>query len=56
VSIEFEFESRTYREHGHPLQGCDVIVCWRPNWPECPAHLEILELSRVLGSLKSSSG
>jgi hypothetical protein len=48
VNIEFEFESKNFRDHGHPLNGCDVIVCWRHNWEECPKHLEVLELSRVV--------
>jgi len=50
VRIEFEFESRNFREHGHPSGGCDVIVCWRHNWPDCPQHLEVLELSRLMQS------
>ncbi|MDE1888991.1 MAG: hypothetical protein KGI30_01865, partial [Planctomycetota bacterium] len=54
VRIEFEYESRNFRDHGHPPEGCDVIVCWRHNWPECPAHLEIVELSAVLRTLSSS--
>ncbi len=53
VSIEFEFESRNFRDHGHPENGCDVIVCWRHNWHDCPRHLEILELSTVIKSLSS---
>jgi hypothetical protein len=51
VHLEFEFESRNFRDHGHPLTGCDVIVCWRHNWPDCPPRLEILELSSLLKSL-----
>jgi hypothetical protein len=31
VRIEFEFETRRFRDHGHPPSGCDVIVCWRHN-------------------------
>jgi hypothetical protein len=51
VRIEFEFESRNFRDHGHPADGCDVIVCWRHNWRECPAHLEVVELSSAIESL-----
>jgi len=51
VHLEFEFESRNYREHGHPLDGCDVIVWWRHNWPDHPPQREILELSSLLPSL-----
>jgi hypothetical protein len=54
VRIEFEYESRNFRDHGHPADGCDVIVCWRHNWPECPAHLEVLELSAALNSLSAN--
>jgi hypothetical protein len=54
VHLEFEFESRNFRDHGHSLTGCDVIVCWRHNWPDCPPHLEILELSSLIKSLPTS--
>ena len=50
VNIEFEFESRNFHGHRHPLHGCDLIVCWRHNWPECPKHIEVLELSSVVKS------
>jgi hypothetical protein len=56
VRIEFEFESRNFREHGHPADGCDVIVCWRHNWDQCPKHIEVLELSGVIQSLAGSDG
>lgn len=51
VRIEFEYESRNFRDHGHPPEGCDVIVCWRHNWPECPPHLEVVELRSVIATL-----
>jgi Homing endonuclease associated repeat len=54
VRIEFEFESRNFRDHGHPASGCDVIVCWRHNWDECPGQIEIVELSNVIKSLADS--
>jgi hypothetical protein len=54
VHIEFEFESRNFRDHGHPFTGCDVIVCWRHNWPQCPAQIEVLELSTLIKSLPTS--
>jgi len=53
VNIEFEFESKNFRDHGHPLTGCDVIVCWRHNWPGCPAHIEVLALSTLIKSLST---
>jgi len=54
VRIEFEFESRNFRDHGHHPDGCDVIVCWRHNWPECPPTLEVVELSAVIRTLAAS--
>ncbi|NGZ96507.1 MAG: hypothetical protein CV089_10360 [Nitrospira sp. WS110] len=51
VRIEFEFESRNFREHGHPTDGCDIIVCWRHNWSECPADLEVVELASLISTL-----
>jgi hypothetical protein len=55
VHIEFEFESRNFRDHGHPVTGCDVIVCWRHNWPGRPDHIEVLELSTRIKSLPNSA-
>lgn len=54
VKIEFEFESKNFRDRGHHVDGCDVIVCWRHNWEKCPKHLEVLELSSVINSLTNS--
>ena len=54
VNIEFEFESRNFRDHGHPLTGCDVIVCWHHNWEDCPDHIEVLELSSRIEYLRNS--
>lgn len=54
VRIEFEFESRNFRDHGHSPTGCDIIVCWRHNWPDCPPNLEVVELSAVIQTLSAS--
>jgi len=48
VRIEFEFRSRNFN---HDPAGCDVIVCWEHNWPDCP--LEVVELKKVLSRLRS---
>ena len=52
VRIEFEFQSRNFFSAGHPLDGCDLIVCWRHNWPECP--LEVIELATAIRTLPIS--
>jgi hypothetical protein len=46
VRIEFEYESRNFLKHLHDPSQCDIIVCWKHNWPECP--LEVVELSKVV--------
>lgn len=48
VRIKFEFRSRNFNVHGHPPNGCDLIVCWEHNWPECP--LEVVELRQAIRS------
>jgi hypothetical protein len=49
LRIEFEYESKNFKLHGHDPKGCDMIVCWRHNWKECPAEIEVVELSRLVG-------
>jgi AcrR family transcriptional regulator len=49
VRIEFEYRSRAFREHGHDPAGCDVIVCWEHDWPDCP--LEVLALREAIAAL-----
>ena len=50
VKIGFEFRSRDY---DHPLEGCDIIVCWEDNWgSDCP--LEVIELRSEIKQLRES--
>jgi hypothetical protein len=49
MHLELEYESRNFLTHMHPLDGCDGIVCWIDNWPECP--LEVIELKSVVEKL-----
>ncbi len=45
VQIEFEYESKNFLKHMHEPGACDLIVCWKHNWPECP--VDVLELSKI---------
>ena len=49
LRIEFEYESRNFKLHGHDPKGCDALVCWRHNWKECPEEIEVVELGRIFG-------
>jgi hypothetical protein len=51
VRIEFEFESRNFLKHRHRADRCDVIVCWRHNWKECP--LEVMELREEIAKIEN---
>jgi hypothetical protein len=55
VRIEFEYESRNFLRHRHQKERCDLIICWRHNWPECPASLQVLDLSKALQEWKPAS-
>jgi hypothetical protein len=38
---------------GHDVSGCDMIVCWIHNWPECPLEVvELREIARIAGIAK----
>ncbi len=52
--IEFEYESRNFRDHRHDPEKCDLIVCWRHNWKDCPPNLQVLELSKVMRQMSRS--
>jgi hypothetical protein len=54
LKAEFEYESRNFLKHMHDIKGCDLIICWRHNWPECP--LEVLELKKVLSLQQAAVG
>jgi Homing endonuclease associated repeat len=49
VRIEFEYWSTNFKDHCHDPAGCDLIVCWEHDWPDCP--LEVVELRRVIDQL-----
>lgn len=48
--IEFEFRSSNY---DHSLDGCDIIVCWKHDWKDCPDTIEVIELKSELRRLSS---
>ncbi|HET9837927.1 MAG TPA: hypothetical protein VFR84_06805, partial [Candidatus Angelobacter sp.] len=48
VRAELEYESRNFLKHMHDISQCDLIICWRHNWPECP--LEVVELRKLVNA------
>ena len=55
LRIEFELESRQFRDAGRNPAACDLIVCWRDTWPDRPATLDVLALDRILPTLSAQS-
>lgn len=53
VKIEFQYKSKDFVSDGHNPNGCDVIVCWKDNWKDCPQNIEVLELSKEVEKIKS---
>jgi len=51
ITIEFEHKSSDYERHGHPKEGCDLIVCWEHDWKECP--IQVIELKSLVKELSS---
>ena len=48
IRIEFEYEAKSFRAHGHDPSQCDWVVCWRDTWGgETPACLNVIELRRL---------
>jgi len=44
LACEFEHLSKNFKKHGHPVDGsCDLIICWRDNWPKSPLPVMALE-------------
>jgi len=54
VRIEFEYQAKSFKNHGHDPMVCDLVVCWENDWPECP--IEVLELRTVLKKLPTEVG
>lgn len=53
VRIEFEVYSRDFcRGKGHDPKKCDVIVCWKDNWPECPKNIKVIQLYDIISRVK----
>lgn len=52
VRIEFEYQSRNFKVHGHDPQQCDLIVCWEDNWKEAP--MQVLELKSEIPKVVAS--
>jgi hypothetical protein len=43
---EFEYKSLNFKQKKHPIEECDMIICWYHNWQDCP--LEVWALEEVI--------
>ncbi len=51
LRIDFELESRHFRDAGRNPSSVDLLVCWRDTWSDRPSTLDVLALDRVLPTL-----
>jgi hypothetical protein len=49
LRIEFEYDSKSFKVHGHDPTEVDMIVCWEHNWRGCPEGIEVIALSELIG-------
>jgi hypothetical protein len=54
LAVEFEYDSNSFREHGHDPAQCDMIVCWAHNWRDCPVEITVTTLSEVIKGLSNT--
>ncbi len=54
VNIEFESISSNFVKHGHPSDKCDIIICWKHDWINCPKNIEIIELCDIINKNKNN--
>jgi hypothetical protein len=50
LRIEFELYGSHFREHGHRIDQCDMIVCWRDDHAVWPPGIEVIELAEVVNA------
>jgi hypothetical protein len=54
LAVEFEWDSRSFREHKHDPSQCDLVICWRDNWIDRPPELEVIQLSEEIKRLPNN--
>jgi hypothetical protein len=54
LRVDFEVESRHFREAGRRPAHVDLLVCWRDTWPDRPSSLEVMALEQLLPTLKGT--
>jgi len=46
IKIEFEYVSSNFKLHGHPIDQCDIIICWINDWKDCP--IRVIDLKNIV--------
>ena len=54
--VEFEFRSSKFHKQHHPIDGADIIVCWKHDWESCPKEIEVIELSKEIHAFEGGTG
>lgn len=49
---EVEYYSSSFLKHKHNINDCNVIVCWKHDWEDCPIPVwELSDVSFLFGNL-----
>jgi len=48
VYVEFETVSSNFIKHKHSINDCNVIICWKHDWIECPKNIKVIELCNMI--------
>ena len=43
IRAEAELRSSNFKKHKHDPDGCDLIICWKHDWKDCPLPVLALE-------------
>lgn len=51
-TIELQFKASDFERDGHPLDGCDYIICWENDWEDAPkGSPKIIPLREALSDI-----
>ena len=52
ITIEFELRSSNFLKHNHDPEKCDLIVCWKHDWKNCPTNIDVFDFESIYNQIK----
>ena len=47
IRAEAEVRSGTFKNHGHDVDECDLIICWSHTWSDCPLPVFVVSVEWI---------